>query len=134
MHGDSEKGIEINPDGKFVSWKEFKAKCQQINIACANNLSVVLASCFGFHAITEVKISEVSPFYLLIGSEKIISAGYIEKQFPQFYNKIFEDGNLDNAMEIIADRYKQFLSDKMFVISFSKYLAEGCIGKGRQKG
>lgn len=133
MHGDQKKGLEINPSGEFISWRELKTNCQQINRACNNNLALVLTSCFGFHAITVISIKETSPFFLLIGSEEVVEAGFIDSRFKAFYSSLLQDGNIDKAIQHIQKHYKLYLSETMLVNTFAKYIVAGCKGKNRQE-
>jgi hypothetical protein len=106
--------------------------CQKINIECHNNLMVCSALCSGLYAITEVKITEASPFHSLIGPDVPVSAGDIDAGFPKFYEHIFEeDGDFIKAQQELSDKFKLFLSERLFVNSFRDYISSQCKGDGQ---
>jgi len=132
MHGDEKGGLQINPSLEYVSWAEFRFKCQQINKVSFNNLSIVLASCFGFYSILEIDIREVSPCYMLIGCDAEVSAGFINDYFPEFYENLLTTNNVNIAFDYIKMYYKMYVSEQILAIAFAEYLYEYCKGKGRK--
>jgi hypothetical protein len=133
MHGDDGKGLEINPTKEWISWDEFKALCRGINIASHNNLPIILASCFGLNSINSVSMYDVTPYYLLVGSQKRVPAGFIDSSFRSFYSEIFASGDIDLAVANISDYYGMYLSEKLFATAMINYFKAGCKGKGRTK-
>ena len=57
-HGDKLAGIEIGATGEMVPWSAIEVHFRAINKTTKNNLGVVIAACFGLHAITPLKIGE----------------------------------------------------------------------------
>lgn len=137
LHGDeNKKGLIItSKDNKneFIDWNEFTDLCRKINILTNNNLIIVLASCNGYHAITNVDIKLPTPYYLLIGSPRPISAGYINERFPKFYNSLFKSNNIYEAIEFIKDMFIQYHCEKLLLECYAKYYLDSCIGKNRNK-
>lgn len=134
LHGLSDKsGIALLPSNESISWQEFASICKMLNALCSNNLMVVMASCYGLHAITEVSINEISPYCYLIGSQEKVPAGAIDTGFKEFYSVLLKSCDVDSAMKELDPRFRLYIAEKMFMVSFSLYLKEGCIGKGRRQ-
>jgi len=129
-HGDKDDGIQIGATGEMVSWPTIEAILREINKAAKNNLGVVLAACFGLHAITPIKIDRPCPFYFLIGPDKPVEAGFIDAAMPEFYREMLGTGSLDKAMAKVNIEFKQFHSEKFFHVSFAKYFKNACMGAG----
>lgn len=131
IHGDSDVGLNFSQGEETLKWDLFVEALRSINIATKNNTGVVMAVCYGLHAIQNVSILKPSPFFFLIGSETILDAGEIEKELREFYNKIFHQDSLSVAMESMSEKFKQFHSEKYFMIAISKYFRKQCMGKGK---
>lgn len=129
-HGSQQDGICIADSGQFLDWETLVKWCLRINTAAENNLGVVLASCFGLYGITPVNIRTPCPYYFLVGSDRTVSAGYIEDTMRLFYRKLFDERNLDVAMKEVSEGFKQFHAEKFFCISFAKYIRRTCMGSG----
>ena len=132
MHGSKTLGLRIEPTGDFLAWEELANKCRQINLVCHNNLMLILTSCFGLNSIRNVTILKPTPYYALIGAEKNPPGGYIDNQFPGFYETLLTELDIDKALEHISEHYKLYLSEEHFAVAFTKYIREGCMGKGKQ--
>ncbi|RRW54962.1 hypothetical protein [Pseudomonas moraviensis] len=130
-HGDMNSGITIGDKKEKIAWDELVDSFREVNKATKNNLGIVMAGCFGLHAIKPITITKPSPFYFLIGSEGEISAGEIDEAMKSFYRALFQSDSLQTAMGQIDKRFKQFHAEKMFCISFGRYIKQKCIGKGR---
>lgn len=134
IHGARDKsGLMLSPSGEIVAWAEFAAECRRINTACKNNLFVVMAVCYGYQSILAVDIKDVTPFCLLIGPERTVTAGYIEDRFPQFYATLIRQNDIDAAMLHLIDEYRMYLCERLFFRAFFKYTKEQCVGEGKQK-
>ena len=134
LHGLRNKsGIALLPSKESLSWQEFASVCRTLNALCSNNLMIVMASCYGLHAITEVSIKEISPYCYLIGSQEQVSAGAIDTGFKEFYSVLLKTCDVDSAMKTLDSRFRLYIAEKLFMVSFSSYLREGCLGKGRRQ-
>jgi hypothetical protein len=51
MHGSATHGLHIAATNESVSWPVLVEKLRAINVATGNNLAVLAATCFGFHAV-----------------------------------------------------------------------------------
>ena len=132
-HGtDDKNGIAILPGIEQVTWDEFVPRVRGINVECHNNLMIVGALCYGLLAIKEINMREPAPFLILIGSENEVSIGEIDSGFVDFYEELLRDGDLDMSFAKLSDKFKMFLSDRLFLITFGKFFKEQCQGKERQ--
>jgi hypothetical protein len=129
-HGDKLAGIEIGAAGEMVPWSTIEAHFRAINKMTMNNLGVVIAACFGLHAITPLKIGKPCPFYFLIGPDKVVAAGDIDEAMPAFYRTMLGTNSLDEAMAKISKEFRQFHCERFFYVTFAKYLKNACLGAG----
>lgn len=132
-HGGAEAGIGVGDTQECVSWNDLVGALGKINKATKNNLGVVMASCFGLHAISEIQISVPAPYYFLIGCDKEILAMDIDRRMEPFYHELLSTGSLNDAMKKVEDRFQQFHAERYFYISFGKYILKGCVGKAREE-
>lgn len=131
MHGSKEDGLEIGATGECVPWPKVVSLLQEINVATGNNLCVVAAACFGFHAIEEVKITEPSPFFILIAPENEVFLGFLAQKTGDFYRDVFSKGDLWAAFdEHLSPQMRDYHADKMLFMSVAKYIRNHCKGKG----
>lgn len=132
-HGDKDLGIQISASGETIPWQTLLPKLQTINKNSKNNLGVVMAACYGLHAIRRLNFMEPSPFYFLVGSEEGVSAGYIDDSMKDFYLELNRTNSLDNAMRKVDKNFKQFHAEKFFYVMFGKYMKRHCMGAGGQR-
>ena len=131
MHGSERLGLYVAASGEFVSWDRLIRKLRAINVATQNNLCVVSACCFGFHAVRALQIMEPSPFYMLIAPEHEISFGFVEDNMFRFYEHVFTDLNIIETYEQrLSAQMRIFHCEKALAIVLSRYIGESCIGKG----
>lgn len=129
-HGDKVAGLEIGDEKEIITWQELEDELAKINEYTGNNLGVVLATCWGLYALSPLKIANPSPYYFLIGPDKIVAAGYINDQMQKFYKVLFESSSLDAAMATVAQEFKQYHSEQFFHRVFATYLRKACMGRG----
>ncbi|MBF0250386.1 MAG: hypothetical protein HQL35_07150 [Alphaproteobacteria bacterium] len=133
-HGGKSCGIGVGDGQDIIDWSQLVEAFRKINVACGNNLGVVMAACHGLYAISPLHIAEPCPYYFLIGAEEVVLAGQIDAVMFPFYKKLHSTGRLNSAMDLLDDKFKQFHAEKFFCISFGKYLLNSCIGKkGRDR-
>lgn len=130
MHGDQNKGLEINPSMEFAGWPELIAWLRRINIRTRNNLCVVATACYGLFLIKPISIHNAVPFYTLIAPDHEVNLGFIDDKIPKFYRRLIEEENLDSAFEEISNEFKRFHSEKMLAIVLTKYIKQQCKGVG----
>lgn len=134
------------PDGlgvssrELVEWDELREILIEINQACRLNLVIVLAACNGAHLIKVSTKLDRAPFWAIIGTEKEVTAGDIEKDFGVFYQTFFKSLNGDAAIDALNNgkspsaRTYHFLSaEGLFAKAYRKYYKSHCIGKGRRE-
>jgi hypothetical protein len=133
-HGNAESGVYIASSKEFVSWQQLVDKLREINIATQNNLGVVSAACFGTHVIKPIVVGEATPFFALIAPEEKVSFGYIEQHTVQFYQDLFEKGDVVAAYNgNFSERLKLFHCEKLLAIALVRYIAAHCMGRGKKK-
>lgn len=130
MHGDKEKGLEIGASGEMVDWGLLNKSLQELNQITKNNLGIIILACYGFYAIKCVSILEPCPFFIMIAPPETITFGEIESSIVPFYTELFCSNRIDSARAILGDKYGYFHSDRLFFISFSRYIRNKCTGKG----
>lgn len=130
-HGNATRGIYIAASGEFVSWIHLIDRLRKINIATRNNLCVISAACFSLNAIRPLRITQPCPFLILIAPEHEVSFGFVEDKISGFYRDLFAGSDLTMAFERnLSPALKVFHSERMLAISLTRYIRDGCIGKG----
>lgn len=129
-HGSAEAGLSIGDGAEAVPWSVLEPWFRRINFACECNLGVVVAACYGLHAITPLKIYRPTPFYFLLGPQGLISAAACQREMSAFYKALFTTQNLDTALSH-APSCLQFHAERFFAVVFGKYLKRTCMGKKR---
>lgn len=130
MHGQKDKGLFLARCDHFVSWETLTVKLQKVNAMTGNNLTVVLATCFGYNLIRHLDLSNPSPFYMLIAPEKIVSAGFLEDNIPAFYEEVFNTSNpLEAYKNHLASQMRMLHSEEMLAYILIRYFRSSCIGK-----
>ena len=137
-HG-SKSGLQMK-NGEEITWSELRNYLIDINKACRLNLVITLAACNGAHLIYVAEKLDRAPFWALIAPNCEISAGESEADFKRFYETFFRTLSGDEAMAalnrgiIVNERIYHFFSiEGLFLKAYGKYIAQYCIGKGRQK-
>jgi hypothetical protein len=132
MHGlPDETGLVVAPSKEIISWADFVRSCRQINVACDNSLTCVLAVCHGFTAIMQADITQPTPFCALIGSEERVTAGEILQRFSFFYEQLFQGDDLLEALKALGDGFGLYDCQYMFTDAFTSYWREHCRGRGK---
>jgi hypothetical protein len=129
-HGSDRLGLHVADSGEFVSWGRLIQRLRTINVATKNNLCVVSACCFGFHAIKALQITEPCPFYILIAPEHEITFGFIEDNIFRFYQDAFIDLDIETYELHLSAQMRLFHCEKSLAIVLSRYIGDSCIGKG----
>ena len=86
-HGSS-TGIQVS-SGECLTWTEFKAELIAINEISRLNLLVILAACDGANLLNIIQPVDRAPVCVLIGPNRIVSAGEIERASLTFYRTLF---------------------------------------------
>jgi hypothetical protein len=120
-HGNSERGIFVGNKEENFSWNELVESLRDINILTKNNTGVILASCFGLYAISQIKISRPTPFAFLIGSQQKVEAGVFERCTIQFHEKLIKTGSVIQAMQVIPSEMQLFHAEQFYLIAIGKH-------------
>jgi len=126
-------------NGEFVLWEDLRQLLIEINQACRVNLVIVLAACNGAHLIKVASKLDRAPFWAIIGPDKPVTAGDLERDVGAFYAKFFESLDADESMAVLnqsvtgTDRKYHFLSAVgLFMKAFASYHKHHCVGRGRR--
>jgi hypothetical protein len=98
-HGD-EEGLKL-ASGEHIAWSDLKEIFTSINVACRNNLLVVLAACFGDRLVTINSPVERCPMWGCIGPTDEIPAGDLHDSFKAFYINFLETSDLRSAVDTL---------------------------------
>lgn len=129
-HGNRDDGLYIDFEGDFYGWDQLAEKIRRINVETCNNVAVVGATCFGLHAIKAVSLTTETPFYLLLSPEDEVMVSFLEKNIPNFYQDLFENGSIDSAFSRhLSQKFKYFHCEKMLFVVIARYIAQQCKGK-----
>lgn len=115
----------LNENG-HINWDEFCDMTRPLNKLMANNLFITMSVCYGFYAITDIRLSEVAPFWGVIGSDKPILESDLIKFFPSLFENIFLGKYIDDVVADINEQYsnsqiRYTTSDKIFIQSMKLY-------------
>lgn len=129
-HGSREDGLEIGATGEFVNWSVITEELRKLNTASGNNLFVFVAACFGFYLLKALTITKPCPFFIMFGPSDIVTFGEVESSVVPFYTQLFQTASVDSATQALPCKFEYFHAERMFLISFSRYIRENCFGKG----
>ncbi|MBF0555482.1 MAG: hypothetical protein HQK96_13155 [Nitrospirae bacterium] len=138
VHGD-ENGIKVS-SGEVITWNELQPILMSINIACCNNLFVVLAVCKGGNLLKVCYPPRRATVWGLIGSFQNFEAQDADVSFQAFYKELLTSfdvnmalDQLNNAFPKMQPRYSFTTCMSMFIETFKKYHAEYCVGKRKKE-
>jgi len=129
-HGSKENGLEIGETGELVSWDIITEELRKLNTASGNNLFVFVAACYGFYLLKALTIKKPCPFFIMFGPSDVVTFGEVESSVVPFYMKLFKTASVDAAIQALSCQFEYFHSERMFLISFARYVREKCLGKG----
>jgi hypothetical protein len=130
IHGNADSGMYIADEGAFASWPLVVDKLRAINIAMKNNLCVLSHTCFAFHSIKEVRITDASPFFILIAPEQKVSFRFVYDNVFQFYEDLWNTGDITKSYDRnLKSSMKIFYSEKMLAVVLCRYIVKACRGK-----
>jgi hypothetical protein len=129
-HGNKNHGLEIGATGEFVSWDILTEQLRRLNIVSENNLFVFVAACYGFYLLKALTITKPCPFFIMFGPSDIVTFGEVESSVAPFYTKLFQTASVDAAIHSLVCQFDYFHAERMFLISFARYVREKCLGKG----
>jgi hypothetical protein len=126
-HG-CEQGIETG-SGELVLWGDLYADLQSLNIACRNNLMLVMSACHGIHA-AELFLGgllKAAPVRCVIGPETEIYDTDLESGFIAFYTEIIQRNDCSAAgkqLRAHVPSMKLLAAETLFALGMNKYFEE----------
>lgn len=134
VHGlENRKGLQFLPSRERMLWSEFAELAREVNVATGNNLLVVMAVCHGFHAVLEVRLNDVTPCCVLLGTQDVVTNQQVLAAFGTFYRRLFETNDVEAAYGALPPGFRHFTCEEVLVKSFARYFQEACKGAGRRR-
>lgn len=136
-HG-SKEGLEV-ASGEFIPWEELRQSLTEINIACKNNLTVVMAACEGIYLFQIVQPIHRAPFCGLIGPKRKVTASEILRDYSSFYSELLESFDGNKALEALNTNFpdeKIYLyagCNYLFSVVYKNYHYKQCTGSALQQ-
>lgn len=128
-HGDSE-GLILKENS--ISWDELIEPITKINIRSENHLFLMVAACFGAHAINLLQSTKRAPFYIMIGPAKKVGESYLDYTIlKQFYSEFSRNQNFFQALELVKESIG--IGKLPFHISSSLRFFRTAISKRKQR-
>ena len=128
-------GLHLS-SGDVISWPELLGFLRPINAATANNLLVVLGTCWGFEAVLSLRsFRHAAPFWGLLAPECKLPDVTVQQTMALFYEGILRGDSPFDAL-VLADPIRRFLlriSEELFVNAMSNYFATKCAGRGKRE-
>ncbi|MBF0568051.1 MAG: hypothetical protein HQK95_04210, partial [Nitrospirae bacterium] len=103
VHGD-ENGIEVS-SGEVIKWSELQPYLRNINIACCNELLVVLAACKGANLYKVFLPIDRATLWCLIGADEDILGHDVRDSFQAFYEELLTSGDFGKALNQLNNAF-----------------------------
>lgn len=132
-HGDRATGLALGSSNDHIDWEDLVERLRRINIASKNNTGVVIAACHGMYALMAIKITELTPFHFLLGSQDEVTAGQIIDQMERFYKNLIDNVSVTEAYASIDKKFDLFIAERHFAMAIGRYFKRVCMGKGRRE-
>jgi len=136
-HG-SKEGLEV-ASREFIPWEALRNSLTEINIACKNNLMVVMAACEGIYLFQIVQPIHRTPFCALIGPKRKVTASEILRDYSSFYSELLASFDGNKALEKLNANFpdeKIYLyagCNYLFSVIYKKYHHKHCTGIALQQ-
>lgn len=111
MHGSKENGLQL-VNGEFMCWEETAELLGIINNLTQNHMMVVSTVCFSLDIINPPKLSEPSPFCLLVAPVDKLLNGSIEDNLFSFYSNWFRECDTVMAINSIDPDFYPFIPER----------------------
>lgn len=126
FHADSTKGLYFPESDTYLSWDKFADSCRKINYACANNLTVILGACWGFHALLPLDFKKRSPYSILIGFDKAMSNQEVEDDLLDFYRTFFTTLDLSSSLRNASNSFQEYAAEHFLIQTLIRYHIMNC--------
>lgn len=112
VHGrDKQDGITMK-NGDFIDWTALLDKLTNINVASANNLFVIFATCSGAFNLKYIMPRERPfPYYAAIAPDKPDFPIFLEQKYCLFYIALIIDGDTEKAFKevLVNEGYSKII-------------------------
>lgn len=136
-HGDT-TGLTL-ANGDFVQWSEIQPDFMRLNKATRNHLFIIVAACWGFHAIKAMldKIDHGASFRILAGPAEETTSGRVEDALKAFYRALLMTGSIPDATRAALAHeptFRVYSAEEAFIAGWKNAMSEYPItSKGIQK-
>jgi hypothetical protein len=102
LHGSKDQEGLILASGEFMAWRDLSEPLTKLNVACANNLFITLAACYGLFIAWAIDNGNYkrSVFWSILGREDEHNGEFVN-DYHKFYSTLAETGSLGDAYKII---------------------------------
>ncbi len=133
-HGTVADSLLLAPSGEQIGWTDLIGLLRRLNVATENNLTCVLALCYGLHLYKKVSLKKAVPAYLFCAPPSEISVGFLEDQTLDFYRKVIQTSNVTSAFDAtLGAGMKSLHCQGLFFQSLLRYIHTYCMGKRLQE-
>jgi hypothetical protein len=130
MHGSATHGLQIVATNEFVTWPVLVEELRGINVATQNNLVVLAATCFGFHATKSVSITKESPFALLIAPLRTVTFAFLKSRVFDFFREMLVKNDVIAAYKNqLYPQMHLYHCEGVFTEGIRRYIQHHCKGK-----
>ena len=129
-HGSAD-GIGASEE-EGILWRELMDALIPLNRATAVNLVVILAACEGLWGIQMLQLDRrAAAFRGLIGPNRQLEAGQLQRGCLAFYRAVFRQGNGDEALRAMNDEFQEEIfwlvsPETAFKQVYRNYLKQQC--------
>lgn len=132
LHFDCHGSIDglMMESGELLTWDELVDPLRKINVATHSNLVCVLAACFGLHFLKTLRLSEPSPWYVLIAPETEVTLDVLEARTRPFYEHLIKSSNINEAFRISFEpELRLYNCQVLFAKGLATYVLDHASGK-----
>lgn len=101
-HGFQNQSGFVTANSRCCTWKTLIRLLTPLNIESDFNLFLVLSTCFGGSFAGAIDPSDRSPLAGLVGPTRAITIDEIERDFPPFYQTLFDTQSIDRAFTALC--------------------------------
>lgn len=121
VHG-NESLIETT-NGDRITWKGLAGALTQVNVACTNNLTVVMAACKGRYLERTLRPTSRAPVWRLVGCRDDIDFVDADPMFGAFYAEYLATQNVETAVAALNAALSSSTGKAAFVPAFAIFAA-----------
>jgi hypothetical protein len=132
-HGSDDKTGIIFANGDYLSWEDIKPYFVCLNMATRHNLLVVLATCYGAHFATIIRLTDRAPCWGMVGPSDVAKPLDMLGSFSPFYQEWLRTTSGQRSVEAlnaglrrVPVEYYFTTAERFFLLAYKAYLKEYC--------